>query len=293
MKAIIYYIFLPIIFLISILPFFWLYRLSDFLYVIVYGLVGYRKKVVFSNLRNSFPEKSDEDLKQIQRKFYRYFFDLIVETIKSLSISSRTLRKRFLFSDLSLLEKYYEQNQSIVVVIGHLGNWELGGARFAIEPLHKLNVIYHPLHNKYFDRLLYKMRTRLGNGLYAMNNTLRGMLEDKNTVTATAFIADQTPSPHGAYWMDFLNQDTPFFSGTGKIANKFNYPVVYVSVKRIKRGYYKIYLEVLVSDSGSTEPEEIVSRFTKKLEQDIREIPEIWLWTHRRWKHMRDTSKIT
>jgi KDO2-lipid IV(A) lauroyltransferase len=287
MRAVSYYLFLPVIYLISILPFWLLYRVSDFLFIIVYGLMGYRKKVVMANLKNSFPEKNDADLKQIQRKFYRYFFDLIVETIKSLTISPRTLRKRMLFEDVSVFQKYFDQQQSIIIVMGHFGNWELGGARFAIEPLHKLYVVYHPLKNKYFNKLVYKMRTRLGNGLYPMKNTLRGMLGDKNNVTATAFIADQTPSPHGAYWMKFLNQDTPVFTGTGKIANKFNYPVVYASVKRVKRGFYEIELEELVSTPNEVEPEEIVARFTKRLEQDIREIPTTWLWTHKRWKHKR------
>ncbi len=293
MKAIIYYVTLPLIYLISVLPFFLLYRVSDFLFLIIYGIIGYRKKVVWSNLRNSFPEKSDSELKKIQRKFYRYFFDLIVETLKSLTISPKTLRKRIVFIDHTIFKKYYEQDQSIIIVMGHLGNWELGGARFAIEPYHKLYVVYRPLHNRYFDKLVYTMRTRLGNGLYPMKNTLRGMLGNKSRVTATAFIADQTPSPQGAYWMDFLNQDTPVFTGTGKIAHKFNYPVVYTFVKRVKRGHYEVYLEDLVPNPGDVEPEEIVARFTKRLEQDIRKMPETWLWTHRRWKHKREKKTIS
>ena len=287
MKAIIYYLSLPIIYLISVLPFWLIYRFSDFLFFILFRLVGYRKKVVFMNLKNSFPEKSDAELKQIQIKFYKYFFDLALEIIKSLSISSKELKKRVLFEDTSIFKYHFNNDQSIIIVMGHYGNWELGGARFALEPLHKLYIVYHPLHNKYFDQLMYKMRTRLGNGLYPMMGTLRGMIENRRNITATAFIADQTPSPNGAYWMDFLNQDTPVFTGTGKIANKFNYPVVYASVKRVKRGYYSIHLEELCTTSNEVDPEEIVERFTKKLEQDIKEIPEFWLWTHRRWKHKR------
>ncbi len=293
MKGIAYYISLPFIYLVSLLPFWLLYSLSDFLFVIVYGLVGYRKKVVFSNLRNSFPQKSEEELKRIQRKFYRYFFDLIVETLKTLTISPRQLRKRISLRDPSIFQKYHEQNQSIIIVMGHYGNWELGGARFALEPYHKLFVIYHPLRNRYFDQLIYKMRTRLGNGLYPMKDTLRGMLGNKDIVTATAFIADQSPSVKGAQWLDFLNQDTPFFTGTGKIANKLSYPVVYASVKRTKRGHYDICLEDLAPHSSKLEPEEILTRFARKLEEDIREMPEIWLWSHRRWKHKRKANEST
>lgn len=287
MKAIIYYISVPFIYLVSYLPFWLLYGVADFLYLIVYVLLGYRKGVVSQNLRNSFPEKTEKELKQIQRKFYRYFFELMVETIKSLSITPSQLKKRVAFNDTSILEEYHKQNQSIIIAMGHYGNWELGGARFAIEPFHKLFVIYRPLRNKYFDQLVYKMRTRLGNGLYAFKNTLRGMVGDRKNLTATAFIADQTPGKQGAYWMEFLNQDTPVFTGTGKIANKFNYPVVYATVNRLKRGYYDVCIEKLVTNSGDTEPEEIISRFTKRLEKDIRQKPEIWLWTHRRWKRKR------
>ena len=171
--------------------------------------------------------------------------------------------------------------------MGHWGNWELGGARFAIEPLHKLYVIYHPLTNKYFDGLMQKMRSRLGNGLYPMAFTIRGMIGNKANVTATAFIADQTPQPRDAFWMNFLNQDTPVFTGTGKIANKMNYPVVYAGVKRTRRGYYEINLEDLVPNPAEMEPFDIVETFTRRLERDILEIPEIWLWSHRRWKHKR------
>jgi KDO2-lipid IV(A) lauroyltransferase len=292
MKALVYYISLPLIYLISLMPFWLIYRISDLLFVLIYGIIGYRKKVVYKNLRNSFPEKTEAEIKKIQRDFYRYFFDLIVETVKTLTITPNTLRKRLAFDDTSIFKKYFDKNQSIIIVMGHYGNWELGGARFAIEPFHKLNVVYHPLQNKHFDQLIYHMRTRLGNGLYAMKNTLRGMVSDRKNTMATAFIADQTPSPHGAYWMEFLNQDTPVFTGTGKIANKFNYPVVYASVNRIKRGKYAITIEELCENPKDLDPEQIVELFTKRLEQDIRDQPEIWLWSHKRWKHKRPTKAI-
>ncbi len=288
MNAVLFYLVLPLIYGISFLPFWLLYRFSDFMFFVVYRLIGYRKKVVAENLRKSFPNKSEEELKDIERKFYVFFCDLIVETIKSLTISPNTLKKRLTFQDLSVFEKYFKANQSIIIVMGHWGNWELGGARFALEPLHRLFVIYHPLHNKHFDGLVYKMRTRLGNGLYAMKDTLRGMIRDRNELTATAFIADQTPSRRGAHWMEFLHQDTPVFTGTGKIANKMSYPVVYVSINRPRRGHYKIALEDLVPEPQNVEPHTIVERFMHRLEKDIEAVPEIWLWTHRRWKHKRE-----
>lgn len=285
MKGAIYYILLPLIYLVSVLPLWCLYLISDFLFLIFYRILGYRKKVVSKNLRNSFPEKSASELKEIEIKFYHFFFDVIVETIKTLTISPKALKQSVSFSNTDVFKKYYDKGQSIIIVMGHYGNWELGGARFALEPLHKLFVVYQPLTNKYFDQLVYKMRTRLGNGLYSKKGTLRGMAGNRSELTATAFIADQTPSPVSAYWMDFLNQKTPVFQGTGRIAHKFKYPVVYASVKRCKRGSYTVFLEDLCPNPENLEPEDIVARFTRRLEEDIKAMPETWLWTHKRWKH--------
>ncbi len=290
MNAAIYYLSLPFIYAISILPFWWLYRLSDFLFLILFHVFGYRKKVVFENLTKSFPEKSEQELRTIQRKFYRYFCDLVLETLKSITISRSSLAKRVQFNGSEIFEEYYKNGQSVIIAMGHFGNWELGGARFAIEPFHQLFVIYHPLQNKYFDKLVYRMRTRLGNGLYAMKDSLRGIIGDRNKLTATAFIADQTPSPKGAHWMQFLNQDTPVFTGTGKISKKMQYPVVYIGIHRVKRGYYEMRAEKLVEKPEEQTETYIIEAFTKRLEEDIAKQPEIWLWTHRRWKHKRQTN---
>jgi len=237
------------------------------------------------NLRNSFPEKSEVEIKKIQDKFYHYFCDLILETVKTLTIKPDILKKHVIFNDMTVFENFYNQRQSVIIVMGHQGNWELGGARFSQDPYHQLFVIYHPMTNKYFDRLVYHMRTRLGNKLYTMKDTFRGMLRNKNEVTATAFIADQTPSPNGAYWTTFLNQDTPIFVGTAKIAKKLDYPIIYVSVNRPKRGQYEVTSELLIDNPSSLTEDEISELHTCRLERDIKENPEIWLWSHRRWKH--------
>lgn len=287
MNTIGYYIALPFIYGISLLPYPLLYLFSDFLYLILYRIAAYRRDVVYQNLKKSFPEKSEQQLKNLENKFYHYFFDLMLETIKTLSISSKSVLKRVKFDRNEAFKHYAEKNQSVIIVMGHYGNWELAGARFSQDPYHRLYVIYHPLKNKYFDQLVYHMRTRLGNKLYAMNESFRGMVRDRNELTATAFIADQTPSPKGAYWTNFLNQDTPVFVGTAKIARKLNYPVVYVSVHRLKRGYYELKGEILIDDPGKMSEDEISEIHTKRLEQDINEEPYLWLWTHRRWKHKR------
>jgi KDO2-lipid IV(A) lauroyltransferase len=285
-----YYIALPFLYLLSILPFRVLYILSDGLYIIFYYLIGYRKKVVLQNLKNSFPEKTEKEIAVICKKFYHYFCDLILESLKTLTISREQVKKRVVFSEASIaiFKKYYENKQSIVLVMGHMGNWELAGAGFSqLSSLHHLYILYHPLTNKRFDNLVYHMRTRLGNKLYAMNEALRGMLRDRDKITATAFIADQTPSPEGAYWTTFLHQDTPVFRGTEKLATKLNYPVVYASVSRPKRGVYAVELEILTENPKACQENEISEKHTRRLEKDILIQPEIWLWTHKRWKHKR------
>ncbi len=287
MSALGYYLALPLIYAVAWLPFPLLYALSDVLFVVLYHLFGYRKKVVRTNLRNSFPEKSKAELRAIEHAFYTWFCDLVLETLKTLTISPAQVKERVAVEGDGVLNKYFDAKRSVILVMGHWGNWELGGARFSQLGLHPLFVIYHPLQNKWFDGLVIHMRTRLGNKLYAMNDTMKGMLRDRDQVTATAFIADQTPPPDRAYWTTFLNQDTPVFFGTEKIARKLGCPVIYVGIERTRRGFYTMRFEELVADPANTAEGEISKRHTKRLEHDIRSQPAFWLWTHRRWKHRR------
>ncbi len=287
MRAIGYYLALPFIYGIALLPFPLLYWVSDGLYILLYKLFGYRTAVVRENLGKSFPEKSAEELRTIERAFYRWFCDLMLETLKTLTISPAQVKERVSVSDEDVLKRHYDAGRSVILVMGHWGNWELGGARFSQLGLHQLYVIYHPLQNKWFDGLVHHMRTRLGNKLYAMNDTMKGMLRDRDQVTATAFIADQTPPPDRAFWTKFLNQDTPVFFGTEKVAQKLGYPVIYVGIERVRRGQYLMRFEDLVPDPKSFEEGEISVTHTRRLEEDIQRLPAFWLWSHRRWKHKR------
>jgi KDO2-lipid IV(A) lauroyltransferase len=292
LSAILYYLALPFIYLLSILPFPLLYGLSNIVYYLLFHVLGYRREVVLNNLRNSFPEKTEKELLLIRRRFYRYFCDLFLETFKTLSISRERMLKHCRMEEESqnLFKELAAAGQSIMIVMGHLGNWEWAGNTFSLLCKHQLYVIYHPLSNKYFNRLVYKMRTRFGTKLISMKDTLREMLNNRNELNATAFIADQSPQPDRAYWMSFLNQDTPVFLGIEKIALKIRYPVVYVSIERVKRGYYRLHAERIELPLAESRPGEITEFHTRKLEEDIRRQPEIWLWTHRRWKHTRKTS---
>jgi len=290
MQAIGFYLALPFIYLLSILPFPVFYLFSDLVCFLLWRVIGYRRKVVMQNLRNAFPEKSEADLKTLEHTFYKYLCDLFLETFKTLTIGKAAMLKRCVITPEAgaLLDKYHAEGRHVILVMGHFGNWEWAGNTFSLTRKHQLYVIYHPLANRHYNRLVVNMRMRFGTKLIAMKETAKEMLRlQSGPPTATAFIADQTPPPDRAYWMQFMNQDTPVFLGTEKFAQKLDYPVIYVSVKRRRRGYYAIDAELLFDHPKNTAPGEITESHTKRLEQDIRTQPEIWLWSHRRWKHKR------
>jgi KDO2-lipid IV(A) lauroyltransferase len=287
LKAVLYYISLPFIYLISLLPFPLLYGLSTFVYFILFKVIGYRKQLVLENLRRSFPGKSEAAIQDICRDFYKYLCDLFLEVFKTLTISRRSMLKHCYFHQdaKELFRSLAAQHKSVILVMGHQGNWEWAGNTFSLEINAQLYVIYHPLTNKYLDGLMYQMRTRFKTKLIAMRDTFKEMAARRDEVNVTAFIADQTPSPTNAHWMTFLHQDTPVFLGTERIAKKLNYPIVFAQVKRVKRGYYEINAELLIENPKQTADGEITECHTKRLEGDIIAQPETWLWSHRRWKH--------
>lgn len=289
MAALLFYLLLPFIYLLSILPFPVLYVISYGVYGLLYHVVGYRKEVVFGNLRRSFPDKSEAEIKQIGKAFYRYLCDMFIETFKTLTISKKAMLKHCYFGpgSLELFNRMAAEQKSVVLVLGHYGNWEWAGNTFSLLCKQQLYVIYHPLANKQFDKLMYDMRSRFGTKLIEMKNTFKEMLSNKNEINTTAFIADQTPSNQNAYWTTFLHQDTPVFRGTEIIAKKLNRTVVYMSIDKVKRGYYEMNAEVLSDQPGSTIEGQISEMHTRRLEKDIMARPETWLWSHRRWKHKR------
>ena len=289
LSGLFYWVSLPFIYLLALLPFPILYFFSDLVYILLYYILSYRRKIVSQNLINSFPDKTDKEIREIEKRFYRYFCDLFLETFKTLTISRENMVNhcRFEPETQAIFDQLARENQSFVVVMGHFGNWEWGGNTFSICCRHQLYVIYHPLSNKYFNGLVYRMRTRFGTKLIPMKDTLRDMLKNRGSLTATAFIADQSPLPSNAYWMEFLNQDTPVFLGIEKIALKIHYPIVYISIRRVKRGYYKVLAERIELPSIIQKSGTVTEIHTRRLEADIRSQPENWLWTHRRWKHER------
>ena len=286
MSAIIFYLSLPLIILVSILPFRLLFVLSDLLSPLIYYLAAYRKKVVMENLRKAFPEKSEEERQAIARKFYRHFTDVILEILKMRTVSPRVLRKRISYSNPEVLQDIYDRGKSVIGMSAHYNNWEWTSACGESGPHHSI-VIYKPLHNKYFDRFMKKARERHGVEMLPMRDTLRRVLQDKREENLALYglISDQSPVwEEVQYWTSFLNQLTPVFTGVEKLAVKTDMTVVYYSMRKIKRGRYIIDLIPLSDDPVSTEENEITEKFIRTMEDFIRKNPEYWLWTHRRWK---------
>lgn len=292
LQAVLYYLCLPLLYLVSLLPFPLLYGLSNGVFFLLYHVIGYRKKVVFANLRNSFPGRPEAEIQALGKQFYKYLCDLFLETFKTLTISPDAMLRHCYMKpeSIALLKELNDKQQSVILVMGHHGNWEWGGNTFSLSCPQQLFVIYHPLENKYFNELIIKMRTRFGTRLIAMNDTFREMVRNRSTVSATAFIADQTPAPEHAYWTTFLHQDTPVFWGTERISTKMNFPVVYIHIRRVKRGYYEMSAEMLIENPKGLPEGTISETFTNKLEAMIQREPDTWLWSHRRWKHKRPAN---
>lgn len=277
-------------YLLGLLPMWILYGISDLARFLVYYVFGYRKSIVFQNLRNSFPEKDEAWIKQIAWKFYQNLFDTILETIAMAVQSKAYYKKHIHVNNLHLLHDLVKRKQAFVLVCGHLGNWEYAGQGLHLNGV-QMDVIYHPLSSKWFNWFMYTARTRFGLHVIPMQSTLREMIQRKDIPSSVTFLADQTPSAEGCHWMKFLNQDTPVFMGVEKMAKKFNYPVVYGQIRRAKRGYYELDCEILTNHPKDLPEFEITHQHMQKLEETIRKQPQDWLWSHRRWKHKKPTQK--
>lgn len=294
MQKFFYYLSLPIIYFFSILPFPVLYFYSNICFFVIYHVIGYRKNVVSNNLQNAFPEKSPQEIQKITKKFYRHLCDVLFETIKLFTISKKQLLKRCTFKNSEILEKYYNEGKHVILTLGHYGNWELGGLVLPLLIQNTAYTLYKPLSNSYYDKLMQKMRSRFGTKLISMQESLRKIISISRTkdYSIIAFIADQTPMPESAFWFDFLNQDTPVFKGAEQIARKLDLPVVFASIRKIKRGFYEVHYFSITENSEVTDEMEITKKFTNKLEKEIVKEPAFWLWSHKRWKHKREKRLI-
>jgi Kdo2-lipid IVA lauroyltransferase/acyltransferase len=296
MKVAGFYIGYVFIWLIALLPLRVLYLFSDLLFFLVFHVTGYRKKVVRENLLHAFPEKSASEIQQLTKKFFRHFCDFLIESLKTIHLSKAQLSKRFQYSNPEIFEKYYNAGKSVVLVSGHYGNWEWM-VDFPSKVKHKACAIYKPLQNKKFDKLILSIRQKYAGAaeMVAMNDVYRFILqsERKQLRLITWFLVDQTPPRSYPFWIDFMNREAPFYTGPEKIAQKFGHPVVYLQIKKIRRGYYRAEFIPLCEDPAATQEFEIVRMIVRMLEATIRQQPEYWLWSHRRWKHTRENITAT
>ncbi len=272
----------------GLIPFRLMYLLADLFYLISYHLIGYRKKTVLQNLQNSFPEKNKEEIRQISKAFYRHFSDLIFETIKAFQISEETLNKRFIYKNPEVLNELYDQGKSVALLSGHYGNWEwvLALPKFI---QHQLNGIYRHIQNEQFDDYMKKNRSRFGAFLIPASISFRTLieLEKAEKLSATYYLTDQTALYDTDYWMMFLNQEAAVFPGPEKVASRLKQAVVFMDIQKVRRGYYEVEFTKLFDDASTTKKYEVTKAHVKFLEDIIRKRPEYWLWSHKRWKHIR------
>ncbi|MFW6327810.1 MAG: lysophospholipid acyltransferase family protein [Bacteroidota bacterium] len=285
-----FHVFYVIVWLLGWLPWYLLYLFADGIYLLVFYVIGYRKKVVLQNLSNAFPEKDDDEILTIRKKFYRHFCDLIVEIIKTIHLSAEDLEKRVSFQNTEVFQELRKKGKHAICVIGHYGNWEWIATFEHYLPGFKNMTIYKTLTNRWFDKFMYDQRAKLGVEPVPMGQILRKIIayDQQGELTATGFISDQCPPQKDIqYWTQFLNQDTPMYMGIEKIAGKFNMGVVFLYVEKPSRGHYVYHVKLLADEVGHMEPTQITEMHTKALEDMIRKRPELWLWTHRRWKRKR------
>jgi len=272
----------------SRLPLGLLYAVSDILAFIANHLVGYRRAVVLENLRKSFPDKNEKEIKKIAGKFYSNLADLVVETLKGITISQDEIKKRVKFENLEMMDHFLEEKQSVFLITIHQCNWEwllLSGCSQFPFPI---DVLYLQLNNPKMDKMMYEARSRFGGKPIKTHNSLMEIMKRSKEIRAFGMVADQVP-PRGSdkYWTTFLNQDTAFLLGTEQLPKLLKYPVVFLSMERVHRGYYQVRLEQIAAPPYSKDKHEIIESYVQKAEQVVLENPSDWLWSHRRWKYKR------
>ncbi len=285
-----YYVFIGAAGLLARLPFRMLYGFSNGLAFLLHRVVRYRKSVVYTNLHNAFPEKSAREIRAIARQYYRNLGDIILEVIKLQQMKTAQLMDRFHFENMELLQNILGQNKSVILTIGHCGNWEWMGNTLGPMTTAKGYAVVKPLSDKRFQAYITRLRTRHNpESVIPFKETFRTLVRRKNDLTVNVFAADQTPTRDEInYWTTFLNQDTPFFMGIEKIARTLDMGVVFMEIIRVKRGHYVGRFHPVTESPKETGKYEITEKYVTLLEEAIRRNPDNWLWSHRRWKHKRD-----
>lgn len=288
MQRLVFWLAYPILWGISILPYRLFYLFSDFAFFLIFYVVGYRKKVVAANLRLAFPEKSEEEILKIRKKFYRHFCDLFLEMAKTLTISEEELKSRFILKNPEEMKRLESLNKSYVIMLAHYNSYEWVIALRSHGMNYKAYGVYQKIENKYFDDLICKSRGRFETTMVSKKESVKEMIKNKRdgVLSAYGMIADQAPSLGIAkYWRPFFGHVVPVYTGGEEMAKRMDHSVTYLKIDKVKRGYYEAEL-VPITDNPKDFPDyEITDKYIELVEQQIREKPEFYLWSHKRWKH--------
>jgi len=280
----------------SLLPLWILYGISDFIYLIAYHIIKYRRPLVFKNMSDAFPDKTEEEIHAIERRFYHWLSDYLVETIKLVSISKKQLKRRMVFKGTDIVDQIVGEGQSCAVYLGHYCNWEwITSLPLWVTPEAQCGQIYHALENNKSDQLSLKLRQRMGAVCIPMAETLRRIIKYKQEgrQVVIGYISDQVPFWNNIHhWIDFLHHDTPVLTGTERLAKQTNHAVLYLDVTRPKRGYYVAEFKLITREPKQMEDYTITDEYFRLLEASIHRAPEFWLWTHNRWKRTHEEFNL-
>jgi len=286
MHLLAYLLVYPIVWFISILPFRIFYFFSDLVYVLVYHIIGYRKAVVTENLTLAFPEKSEKEIKTIRKKFYKHLCDLFLEMTKTMAMSEKEMLKRFKYTNPEFIQDL-ETRKSVAVMTSHYANWE-----WTVILQHHVQsqcfAIYKRIRNPYFDKLAQRVRAKFNSKLVTSKNSIPLILSNKrnNVASIYGFASDQSPKLNKAFhWQNFMGHNIPVFTGAEMLAKKCDLAVCYLNTVKVKRGYYEATFIPITENPKDFENYQITDKFLELVEKQIRETPEYYLWTHKRWKH--------
>lgn len=292
MQLLAYILIYPLLWLVSILPFRILYFVSDGLYVLLYYVFGYRKKVVTNNLKLVFPEKSQKEIISIQKKFYKHLCDMFLEMAKTMTISKSELKKRFRILNPDEFKRLENLNKSVILMYGHYASWE-----WSVVLQNYINFkgfgVYKKLANRYFDNLVRDIRSKYSTQLISTKETISVINQNEidGHKSITAFISDQSPRlTKDVYWSKFMGIETPCFTGAERLAKKLDLTIAYLKVTKINRGYYEAEIITLAENPNQYKDYELTDIFLREVEKQICEAPEYYFWTHKRWKHQRKTE---
>ena len=287
MHKLIFYLAYPIIWLFSKLPFRVLYIISDGIFYVFYYLVGYRKKIVFDNLKLAYPNSSESELKTIQKKFFRHFVDTLIEAIKAITISENSIKRRYTYKNIELINQLHKEGRSIILTGSHYGNWEWVVGMPLTSKI-DCYTSYTKLQNASFENLIKESRSKFGMMCLRSSEIVKGILNNVKNQKQGLYllVSDQSPMLHKSiYWTEFLNVKVPIFTGAEMISKKFDFAVVNMNTTKVKRGYYESEFELITDSPKKLEPNEITNRYLRITEKHIYKKPEFYLWSHKRFKH--------